>query len=98
MGLQHSSLIGEDLKPKAVDVKVAELVVNLESQTIWTKNDAGEVVSVGGGQGGLITQNMNILDKDFELEVGFSGVVTSGFVIANGITLTIPNGSVLVVA
>ena len=45
--------------------------------------------------GGLIVQNPNTLTEDYTLEDGFSGVVASGFEIADGVTLTIPDGSVL---
>jgi hypothetical protein len=45
--------------------------------------------------GGLIVQNPNTLTEDYALESGFSGVVASGFTIADGVTLTIPTGSVL---
>jgi len=43
----------------------------------------------------LITQNHNVLVADFALADGFSGVVTSGMEIADGVTLTIPDGSTL---
>jgi len=47
------------------------------------------------GASTLITQNQNVLTEDFALADGFSGVVTSGFTIADNIILTIPDGSTL---
>ena len=47
-----------------------------------------------GGEGSFITQNRNVLIKDFELKAGQSGVTTS-FTIEDGVTMTIPVDSIL---
>ncbi len=42
-----------------------------------------------------ITTNPNILTENYTMTVGTSGSVVTGFTIADGVTLTIPDGSVL---
>jgi len=93
-GLKISRLETKDLKPKVSEIGVAELAVNLEDRKLYTKDHHGNVISVGGGSGSFITQNKNVLDKDFALKPGESGVTTS-FELADGVTLTIPDGSTL---
>jgi len=54
---QHSRLESAGTKPKADEVEVAEIVVNLEDKLLYTKNHNGLVVAVGGsGSGGGIPE------------------------------------------
>jgi len=92
-GYKHSRLETKKLKPKATEIGIAEIAINLEDKLLYTKDHNGIVIPVGGSGGGLITQNMNTLTEDFTLDDGFSGVVASGFTIADGVTFTIPDNS-----
>ncbi len=96
-GVKHARLEVTKKKPTAAEIEIAEIAINLEDKLLYTKNQHGEIIPVGGSGGGMITQNMNVLTEDFALDDGFSGVVASGFKIAVGVTLTIPVGSTLVV-
>ena len=91
--MKHHYLDTEDLKPRADEIAEAEIAINFKDEILYTKNLAGEVIPVGAS--GLITQNMNVLDKDFALKDGMSGVVAGPFTILDGITMTIPDGSTL---
>lgn len=92
-GVTHNYLDTEDLKPQPSEIGIGEIAINFKDEVLFTKNTTGEVIPVGAS--GVITQNMNVLEKDFALKDGFSGVVTSGFTIEDGVTLTIPDGSVI---
>ena len=97
MSYSHSRLEVSGKKPLDSEIGVAEIAINMEDALLYTKKTDGTIISVGGSGsgGGLITQNQNILTEDFTLDAGFSGVVTSGFTIADGVTFTIPSGSTL---
>ena len=47
------------------------------------------------GSNSPISENQNTLTEDYEIPEGSSAVVASGFTIADGVTLTIPDGSTL---
>ena len=94
MGLGHTRLEVADKKPLGTEIEVGEIAINMEDALLYTKKADGTIISVGGSGGGFITQNENILDKDFTLNVGESGVATS-FTIADNIVLTIPDNSIL---
>ncbi len=44
-----------------------------------------------------LSENKNVLTEDYEIPEGSSAVVATGFTIADDVTLTIPDGSVLTV-
>ena len=94
-GVKHARLEVAKKKPTTTEVEVAEIAINLVDKLLYTKDHNGDIISIGGSGGGLITQNMNVLTEDFVLEDGFSGVVAGGFAIEDNVTLTIPDGSVL---
>ncbi len=94
-GVKHARLEVTKKKPTAAEIDIAEIAINLEDKLLYTKNQHGVIIPIGGSGGGMITQNMNVLTEDFALEDGFSGVVADGFTINDNITLTVPDGSVL---
>ena len=95
MGLGHSRLEVADKKPTSSEIEIGEIAINMEDALLYTKKADGTIISVGGsGAGGFITQNENTLTEDFILNVGESGVATS-FVVADNITLTVPDSSIL---
>ena len=79
-------------KPSDGDLKLAEIVVNAYDGVPYTSTDGTDVVDMGGA---IVHQNPNVLNHDYELRAGMSGVVASGFTIADTKTFTIPDGSTL---
>ena len=79
--------------------KLGEVAINTYDGKVFIKKDDGveQIVEIGPASAALITQNMNLLTADFTLATGYSGVVASGFEIDDGVTLTIPDGSTLVI-
>ena len=117
MGLQHNYLNEAGKKPKAVDVKRSELVVNVVDKTIYSKDESGNVIAVGGGlpqptgkehqtvttdgtpSGGYwspFVTSPNVITEDFTIAVGASASIVSP-TIPDNVTVTIPDGSILVV-
>ena len=94
MSVSHNHLETTGLKPLQSELLKAEMGINLVDKTMWTKNGDGDIVAIGGSSS-LIIQNPNTLNENFDLGVGYSGVAASGFTIADGYTLTIPDGSTL---
>ena len=46
--MTHNFLETADLKPKANEIEKAEISINLVDKTLWTKDQLGNVVNVGG--------------------------------------------------
>ena len=91
--MTHHYLNTKDMKPKVSEIKRAEIAINFKDQILYTKDLEDAIIPVGAS--GMITQNMNVLDVDFELKPGMSGVVAGDFTIEDGVTFTIPDGSTL---
>ena len=84
--------------PTKFELLVGGLAYNVPDNKMYTRLIDDTIILVssgGGGEGGLITQNQNVLTEDFALADGISGVVTDGFTIQDGVSFTIPDGSVL---
>ena len=90
--MTHNYLEDSVHQPSAADVKQAEIVVNVVDGIAYTSTDGSDVVDMGGA---IVHQNPNVLNHDYELRAGMSGVVASGFTIADTKTFTIPDGSTL---
>lgn len=52
-------------------------------------------VSASDAEWSPVSTNPNLLEADYVIDTGVSAVVASGFTIDDGVTLTIPTGSVL---
>jgi hypothetical protein len=48
MTMTHNFLIGANTRPSTAEATVAEIVINLADGTLWSKNNAEEVIQVGG--------------------------------------------------
>jgi len=85
-----------NFQPKASELQKAELVVNLTDRVIYTKDQNGDVISVGGGGGGDITCTVPVLKKDMVVEAGSRCMMVSP-TIPDDKTLTIEDDAVLVI-
>ena len=90
--MTHNYLEDSVHQPSAADVKQAEIVVNVVDGIAYTSTDGSDVVDMGGA---IIHQNPNVLNHNYELRAGMSGVAASGLTIADTKTFTIPDGSTL---
>ena len=74
--MTHNYLEDSVHQPSAADVKQAEIVVNVVDGIAYTSTDGSDVVDMGGA---IVHQNPNVLNHNYELRAGMSGVVASGF-------------------
>jgi len=84
--------------PLATDLDVGELAVNLADAKLYSKNAGGTVISVGGGGSGNVTTNAlfehaNTITANYTIATGNNAISAGAITIANGITVTVPNGS-----
>lgn len=81
MGITHNYLITADRKPTLAEVEKAEIVVNLADGTMWTENNGGAVIKLGGtvytGGVGLSVSAANVISHD-----SHTGDVTGSSVLA----------------
>jgi hypothetical protein len=84
--------------PLAADMQVSELAVNSADRKLYTKNPSGSVVTIGIGATGaggdqIFVENGQTVTASYTLPVGFNAMSTGPLAIADGVVVTIPDGS-----
>lgn len=86
-------------KPTTADIVKGELAVNLADKRIYTRDDASNIIQVGGigasggGVDAVFYENDQEVTVDYTVTSGKSASSTGPISINSGVTVTIPDGS-----
>jgi len=86
--LRHST--DADYVPTAADLKLGEILINVATKTIYTKNLDDSIVSIGGGGGGI--PEYVVKDADYKLESN-EGILVNSIKAAKDVVLTLPTSA-----
>lgn len=84
--------------PLAGDLAVGELAANLVDRKLFSKNADGTVFQLGGGATGagqddVFYENSQSVTTDYTITTGKNAMSAGPIEIADGITVTVPDGS-----
>lgn len=86
-------------KPTTADIVQGEFAVNLTDKRIYTRDDADNIIQVGGigasggGVDAVFYENDQEVTVDYTITAGKSASSTGPITVSSGITVTIPDGS-----
>lgn len=84
--------------PTAGQLAVGELAVNLNDRKLFSKNNAGTVIQLGGGATGagqddVFYENSQTVTTDYTITTGKNAMSAGPIEIEDTITVTVPSGS-----
>jgi len=85
--------------PTTSDLELGELALNTYDGKLFTKKDDGtaSVVELSGGSGGStapVLETPHTISEDYTVTAGHNAASISNVSVDNGVTVTVPNGSV----